>query len=68
MQVCGDAATRELLNRINARKRVMLTPTTLPDGRFVIRIAIVSHRTHRDRVDMMLDDVRAECAALSSRA
>ncbi len=56
-----DARTRELLNRINARKRVMLTPTTTPDGRFVIRIAIVSHRTHRDRVDMMLEDVRAAC-------
>jgi aromatic-L-amino-acid/L-tryptophan decarboxylase len=58
-----DAATRELLQRVNARKRVMLTPTTLPDGRFVIRIAIVSHRTHGDRVDMMLDDIRAECGA-----
>ncbi len=57
-----DALTRELLQRIIARKRVMLTPTTLPDGRFVIRIAIVSHRTHKDRVDMMLDDIRASVA------
>lgn len=57
-----DALTRDLLARINARKRVMLTPTTLPDGRFVIRIAIVSHRTHRDRVEMLLEDVRA-CVA-----
>ena len=54
-----DAATRELMQRINARKRVMLTPATTPDGRFVIRIAIVSHRTHRDRIDMMLEDIRA---------
>ena len=54
-----DASTRELLQRIVARKRVMLTPATLPDGRFVIRVAIVSHRTHRDRVEMMLEDVRA---------
>ncbi|HUP58801.1 MAG TPA: aminotransferase class V-fold PLP-dependent enzyme [Thermoanaerobaculia bacterium] len=53
-----DERTRELLKRINARKRVMLTPTTL-DGRFVIRIAIASHRTHSDRVDMMLEDIRA---------
>src|SRR6185436_3001221 len=59
-RVRGDNdANRELLDRINARKHVLLTPTTLPDGRFVIRIAIVSHRTHRDRVDMMLDDIRA---------
>jgi len=60
-----DALNRELLQRINARKRVMLTPTTLPDGRFVIRIAIVSHRTHRDRVDMMLEDIRASVQEMS---
>lgn len=53
-----DALNRNLLERINARKRVMLTPAIL-DGRFVIRIAIVSHRTHRDRVDMALEDIRA---------
>jgi aromatic-L-amino-acid decarboxylase len=60
-----DALTGALLRRINDRKRVMLTPATLPDSRFVIRIAIVSHRTHRDRVEMMLDDVRASVRELS---
>jgi len=59
----GDDATRTLLQRILDRKRVMLTATTL-DGRFVIRIAILSHRTHRDRVDMMLDDIRSGAAGL----
>ncbi len=49
---------RALLARITARKRVMLTPAIL-DSTFVIRIAISSHRTHRDRVDMALDDIRA---------
>ncbi len=53
-----DAVNRELLERINARKRVMLTPATV-DGKFVIRIAIVSHRTHRERVEMALEDIRA---------
>jgi aromatic-L-amino-acid/L-tryptophan decarboxylase len=53
-----DAHNRRLLERINARKRVMLTPAIL-DGRFVIRIAIGSHRTHRDRIDMALEDIRA---------
>jgi aromatic-L-amino-acid decarboxylase len=57
----GDDATRTLLDRINARKRVMLTSTRL-EGRFVIRIAIVSHRTHRDRIEMLLDDIRASLA------
>lgn len=54
----NDEATRAVLERINARKRVMLTGATV-EGRFVIRVAIVSHRTHRDRIDMMLEDVRA---------
>lgn len=56
-----NALNRALLERITARKRVMLTPAIL-GGRFVIRIAIVSHRTHRDRVDMALDDIRAAIA------
>jgi len=53
----GEAQTRALLERINAKKRVMLTPATV-NGVFVIRIAIASHRTHRDRVEMLLEDVR----------
>jgi aromatic-L-amino-acid decarboxylase len=52
-----DALNRALLEKINARKRVMLTPATV-DGKFVIRIAIVSHRTHRDRVEMAIADIR----------
>jgi aromatic-L-amino-acid decarboxylase len=56
-----DALNHKLLDRINARKRVKLTPAIL-DGRFVLRIAIVSHRTHRDRVDMAIEDIRAAVA------
>ena len=62
-----DTLTRTLLERVTARKRVMLTPATTPDGRFVIRIAIVSHRTHRDRVEMAIDDIREEAARLTER-
>jgi len=40
---------RAVLDRINARQRVLLSPTMLGD-RFVIRICIVSFRTHADRV------------------
>ena len=54
----SDSMTRELLDRINARKRVMLTGAIVR-GQFVIRICIVSHRTHRDRVQMAIDDIRA---------
>jgi aromatic-L-amino-acid decarboxylase len=49
---------REFLERINSRKRVMLTPTVL-GGRFVLRICVVSFRTHLDRMKMALEDIRA---------
>jgi len=55
----------ELLDRINAKQHVMLTPATL-DGRFVIRICIVSFRTHRDRVEQCLEDIRAAIAELTA--
>jgi aromatic-L-amino-acid decarboxylase len=58
-----NALNRELLERINAKRRVMLTPTTV-DGKFVIRVCIVSHRTHRDRVEMALDDIRSAVSEL----
>lgn len=54
---------RRLLDGINARNRIYLTPTFL-DGRFVIRIALLSFRTHRDRVLQGLDDIRDAAAAL----
>jgi aromatic-L-amino-acid decarboxylase len=52
-----DAANRDLIRRINARGRVYLTGTTLR-GRFAIRICVLSFRTHRDRMEMGLEDVR----------
>jgi len=62
-----NVLNRSVLERIVAKKRVMLTHAII-DGRFVIRIAIVSHRTHEDRVEMALEDIREACASLSSRA
>ena len=62
-----DALNRALLERITARKRVMLTPTTA-GGKFVIRIAIVSHRTHRDRVEMAIEDIRDSVAELAAES
>jgi len=49
---------RELLERINARQRVFLTGTTV-GGRFVIRICVLSFRTHQDRMEQALADIRA---------
>ena len=47
----------KLRDRINAKQRVFLTPTTL-EGRYVIRICVLNFRTHIDRMEMCLEDVR----------
>jgi aromatic-L-amino-acid decarboxylase len=59
-----DDLNRRLLARINARQRVFLTATMLA-GKFVLRICVLSFRTHLDRMREGLDDIRAairECA------
>jgi aromatic-L-amino-acid decarboxylase len=58
-----NALNRALLDRINARKRVFLTGTLLGE-RFVIRICVLSFRTHRDRVEAALEDIRAAVAEI----
>jgi aromatic-L-amino-acid/L-tryptophan decarboxylase len=45
-----DAGTARMLERINASRRVFLSSTRL-GGRFTVRACVVSHRTHRDRVE-----------------
>jgi aromatic-L-amino-acid decarboxylase len=50
---------RELLRRINARKNVFITGTTLR-GRYALRICVLSFRTHQDRMEQCLTDIR-EC-------
>ena len=54
---------QDLLQRINARKRVYLSSTFL-QGNFVLRICVLSFRTHLDRVQMCLEDIRAAVGAL----
>jgi aromatic-L-amino-acid decarboxylase len=48
---------RALLQRINAKKRVYLSGTLLGD-RFVMRICVLSFRTHLDRMQMAIEDIR----------
>lgn len=52
-----------LRDRINARQRVFLTPTNL-DGRYVIRICVLNFRTHRDRMEMCIQDIRDSIAEI----
>jgi aromatic-L-amino-acid/L-tryptophan decarboxylase len=59
-----DAAQAELLRRINASKRVFLSSTRIR-GTYWIRICVVSHRTHVDRIDEGVAIVREAAAALA---
>jgi aromatic-L-amino-acid/L-tryptophan decarboxylase len=49
---------RRFLARINQKNRVHLTATTL-GGRFALRICVLSFRTHLDRIEACLEDLRA---------
>ena len=53
-----DALNQRFRERINARQRVFLTPTRLR-GKFALRICVLSFRTHRERMEMALEDIEA---------
>jgi len=63
----GDRLTKELLARVNARCRVYLSGTLLR-GRFAMRICVLSFRTHADRLDEGLAQIRAELRPLLAEA
>ncbi len=52
-----NALNRRLLTTVNARQHVFLTATSL-DGKFVLRICVLSFRTHLDRMQAALEDLR----------
>jgi len=57
LQDGDDDANKRLLERINASGRVFMSSTIVQD-RFTIRACILSHRTHRDRIDECIDIIR----------
>jgi aromatic-L-amino-acid decarboxylase len=56
-----DEANKKLLETINASQRVFLSSTIVRD-RFTLRACILSHRTHRDRIDECIEIVRSAVA------
>lgn len=60
-----DELNRELMRRINSRNHVYLTGTRLAD-RFVIRICVLSFRTHGDRMEAALADIRDSIAEMDA--
>lgn len=56
----SNELTRALLERINSFRRVFLTGTWL-EGVFVIRICVLSFRTHQAQVQDCLNDIERAC-------
>lgn len=61
--VDDDERQQAFLERINASQRVFLSSTRV-HGRYVLRACILSHRTHRDRVDECIEIVSKAAAEL----
>ncbi|MGH8559299.1 MAG: pyridoxal phosphate-dependent decarboxylase family protein [Methylococcales bacterium] len=59
----SNELTRALLDRINSARRVLLNGTWLGEI-FVIRICILSFRTHREQVLNCLNDIERACEEL----
>ena len=53
-----DALNHAILSGVNARQRVHITGTVVR-GRFVLRVCVLSFRTHQVHADALLDDLRA---------
>ncbi len=60
-----NSASRALLDAVNRRRRVFLTATTVR-GSFLLRICVLSFRTHEDRVDDALEDIQRGLAEVRS--
>lgn len=58
-----DAATRELMERVTQRGKVMLTGATT-EGRFVGRVCVLSFRTRREQVALVVEHLRDAAAAI----
>jgi aromatic-L-amino-acid/L-tryptophan decarboxylase len=56
-----DDLNRRVMEAVNARRRVYIT-STMARGRFLIRICVLSFRTHLDRLQMAIEDIRAAIA------
>jgi len=61
----ANALTRRLLDAVNRRRRVYLTGTTV-GGRYLARICVLSFRTHRERLEQGIEDIRAALVELDT--
>lgn len=54
----ADARTRRLAARVNAAQRVLVTGVEV-DGRYLVRVCVLSFRTHAAQIDALLEDLEA---------
>lgn len=62
-----DAATKALMERVTRRGRIMMTGATA-EGRFVGRICVLSFRTRRAEMEIAVQQLREEAAAILAGA
>jgi glutamate/tyrosine decarboxylase-like PLP-dependent enzyme len=61
----ANAFNRRLIERVHADGRVFLSSTTI-DGTFVLRLAVLSFRTHLELIDLTLEILRSGVEALEA--
>jgi aromatic-L-amino-acid decarboxylase len=61
--VALDGLNRRLMEAVNARRRVYIT-STVAGGRFLVRICVLSFRTHGEHLRMAIEDIRAAIAEI----
>jgi len=61
-----DALNQAILERVNRRGRVHLSPTRL-GGRYTLRISVLSFRSHEPHVRLCLEELKQALAAETSR-
>ena len=52
-----ESVNRALMERINSQGRVYISATIL-NGEFVLRVSILSHRTHKQDVEHLVEDLK----------
>lgn len=63
----SPSLNRVLLDEVNSRRRVFLTSTSIEE-RFTIRLCVLSHRTHRDRIEEALDEITSTARHIDTLA
>jgi len=63
----ANAFSAEVMRRVNDRKRVFMSSTSIA-GRYLIRICVVSFRTHEDRVRDAVEGLIEEARKLAGEA